>query len=656
MADSKVELILTADNRQAVQGIRETQKAADDLNKTVVSGQKEQVGAIESIERALKELEAGKKKAYDPDQIARYNKKISEAKYELDQLNKAGSDSGKQIESLSSKISKWALGLGGAAAALKVLKDAVLATTVGINAFNIASAATKQVLHNLVTGAYSLTDGLNQVIKAQRTLNELRLKEVVDTYKAKVQQRDFNKYYFEASDRRKTDKERIELLDKAMAAHNRMIELEVENTKEQIAAMQGLMEAAPGNEKYMMEYARLQTKLIELDSERYAGVKRIESLRTGMEQEQIEKRAAQWQKYLDEIDQMNEQADREKEKRLKDEYDLYKDYFDWYRDQVDKTIKDETDAKEKAWDEEMEMAYWKFNINKHLAEEQAKSAGLLDTESEEGKQNFETLKQSAAKIVDVYMDMTDRMVEDATRRRELYDEQIAETQRSLDLELALLEDGYANNVDAKRKEIEELKSLRAEALKNEEAAIRKQQIADSIIQGVNLATSVTQILKEYTKIPLIGIGLAGAAIAALFALFSSAKSKSASVTKLAEGGTGSETGMITGKSHAAGGEHFLSHVEVERGERWGVLNRKAADKFGRTFDYMVSSFNKGEMPSFSEPEYSNNITVNNDGSNSRLDRVIAEQRKLNKKINTDQVILLGQKKIIRSGNKTRIVG
>lgn len=657
MADSsKVELILTADSRQAVQGIRETQKAAEDLNKTVVAGTKQQVGAIESVEAALKELEQGKKKAYDPDQIARYNKKIQEAKYELDQLNKAGLESGKSVESLTGKISKWALGLGGAAAAMKILKDAVMATTTGINAFNIASAATKQVLHNLVTGAYSLTDGLQQVIKAQRTLNELRLKEVVDTYKAKVQQRDFNKYYFEASDRRKTDKERIELLDKAMAAHNRMIELEVENTKEQIAAVKELMDAAPGNEKFMMEYARLQTKLIELDSERYAGVKRIESLRTGLEQEEIERRATQWQKYLDEIGQMNEEADRKKDKRLKDEYDLYKDYFDWYRDQVDSTIKAEADAKEKAWDEEMEMAYWRFNVNKHLAEEQAKEAGLLDPESEEAKANFEAFKQSASKIVDIYRDMTDRMVEDATRRRELYDNQIAETQRSLELELALMEDGYANNVDAKRKEIEDLKRLRDESLKDEEKALKAQRTLDTVLQSLNLITASSEIMKSFSKIPIVGIPLGIAMIGVMMAAFLGAKAKAAQATKLAEGGTGTDTGIITGKSHAAGGEHFLSHVEVERGERWGVLNRKASDKFGRTFDYMVSSFNKGEMPQFSEPEYSNNVTVNNDGSNSRLDKVISEQRKLNKKFNTDQIIMAGQKKIIRNGNKLRIVG
>jgi hypothetical protein len=668
MADSsKVELILTADSRQAVQGIRETQKAADDLNKTVVAGTKQQVGAIESVEAALKELEQGKKKAYDPDQIARYNKKIQEAKYELDQLNKAGLESGKSVESLTGKISKWALALGGAAAGLKILLNAFKETTAGINLFNQIGAVTKQVLQDIVQGRILDIAHIRETILIQKELNALRIKEYKDNVQAAKQQLLYNKYYFEASNQRKTDTERIELYSKAITAHNKMIDIKIENTKEELEQAEKQYLLAPNNEKRLKRVSELQTELINIEAERYSGIKRIESAMTSLIDKNFDEvnkaftdmgsAIEKWEEdYSDTIEKAAEKQRRSYEKTKKEKYDLYKEYFDWYRDQVDKTIKDESDAKEKAWDEEMEMANWLFKINKHLAEEQAGAAGLLDTESEEGKKNFDSLKQAAGKIVDVYMDMTDRMVEDAERRRQLFDEQIAETQRSLDLELQLMEDGYANNVDAKRKEIEELKKLRAEALKNEEEAIRKQRIADSIIQGVNLATSVTQILKEYTKIPLIGIGLAGAAIAALFTLFSSAKSRAAASTKLAEGGTGSDTGIITGKSHAAGGEHFLSHVEVERGERWGVLNRKASDRFGRTFDYMVSSFNKGEMPLFSEPEYSNNVTVNNDGSNSRLDKVISEQRKLNKKFNTDQIIMAGQKKIIRNGNKLRIVG
>lgn len=638
MADSKVELILTADSRQAVQGIRETQKAADDLNKSVVSGQKEQANAINSIDKALDKIEQDKRKAYNPDQVAKYNKELEKSNQKLDEFNTTGSKVNKTAMTTAKSLASMAAGFFGLSSVIGLVVSEFKKTESGLKTFNTIGAVTRQVLRDLVTeGKFNLANIILSV-KANKELETLRVKQRSDLVDIAKAERVYNELMFSSADQTKSNAERLKILNQAMMAHEILMDKKIENAKEELHAIEMGLAAKQTDTDLLNAHAAKLAEIEGMEGERFLSIRRLESQRTGFIQDELNKQRI-----------FEEGLVEEKQK-------LYEDYYNWYRDQVDKTIKDEAAAKEKAWDEEMEMANWLFKINKHLAEEQAKEAGLLDTESEEGKKNFDSLKRAAGKIVDVYMDMTDRMVEDAERRRQLFDEQIAETQRSLDLELQLMEDGYANNVDVKRREIEELKKMRAEALKNEEEAIRRQRTAESIIQGVNLATSVTQILKEYTKIPLIGIGLAGAAIAALFALFSSAKSKTASLTKLAEGGTGSDTGLITGKSHAAGGEHFLSHVEVERGERWGVLNRKASDKFGRTFDYMVSSFNKGEMPQFSEPEYSNNVTVNNDGSNSRLDKVISEQRKLNKKFNTDQIIMAGQKKIIRNGNKLRIVG
>jgi len=146
-------------------------------------------------------------------------------------------------------------------------------------------------------------------------------------------------------------------------------------------------------------------------------------------------------------------------------------------------------------------------------------------------------------------------------------------------------------------------------------------------------------------------------IGTMFAAFAVAKSRAASMTKLAEGGAGDETGIVKGRSHAAGGERFLDHIEVERGERWGVLNRRASDKYGRVFNEIVSSFNKNEMPSFLAPENVNNIMVNNDGSNSRLDKVIVEQKRLNERLGKDtQILITGHRKVIKKGNKIRIIG
>jgi len=141
----------------------------------------------------------------------------------------------------------------------------------------------------------------------------------------------------------------------------------------------------------------------------------------------------------------------------------------------------------------------------------------------------------------------------------------------------------------------------------------------------------------------------------MFGAFAAAKTQASSATKLAEGGSGSDTGVVTGKRHSQGGERFTDHIEVEGGEAWGVLSRPATQKYGEVFHEMVSSFNKDKMPSF--VPISNSIMVENNGPNTRLDKVIKEQRRLNEAIlSQPQVSISGSKKIVKQGNKIRIVG
>ena len=126
-------------------------------------------------------------------------------------------------------------------------------------------------------------------------------------------------------------------------------------------------------------------------------------------------------------------------------------------------------------------------------------------------------------------------------------------------------EGYANNVDAKRKELDDLKKEREKALAEENAAIKQQQAFDRVSQAISLATSAANLLKTFTKLGPLGLGLAAVAIGTLYTMWASAKTKAAESTKLAEGGSGSETGMITGKRHSQGGERFL---DTCRGRTW----------------------------------------------------------------------------------------
>lgn len=265
----------------------------------------------------------------------------------------------------------------------------------------------------------------------------------------------------------------------------------------------------------------------------------------------------------------------------------------------------------------------------------------------------EALQGAVNDTVDALDQIFEARVQDAERTRELLDTQISETQRALEAEMELMKAGFASNVDAKRKELEELQKQREAALKKEEAAIKAKRQLETVTQTVSLISAAAETFKAFPG-PLLPIAIA--TVAAMFAAFAAAKLKAAAAAKLAEGGTGTETGMITGRSHAQGGERFLDHVEVERGEMWGVLSKRATAKYGKQFGQIVTSFNKDQIPVQQMADVHNNILVDVSQTNERLDRVQNELKRLNKHFDNDlQVRETSTARIEKKGNRTRII-
>ena len=265
----------------------------------------------------------------------------------------------------------------------------------------------------------------------------------------------------------------------------------------------------------------------------------------------------------------------------------------------------------------------------------------------------EALQGAVNDTIDVLDQIFDARVQDAQRTRELLDTQVSETQRALEAEMQLMQAGYANNVDAKRKELEELKKQREKALKDEEKAIKAKRQLETVTQTISMITAAAETFKAFPG-PLLPIAIA--TVAAMFAAFAAAKVKAAAATKLAEGGAGTETGIIKGRSHREGGERFLDHVEVERGEMWGVLSKRATAKYGKQFGQIVTSFNRDQIPVAQMADVHNNILVDVNQTNERLDRVQNELKKLNQHFGSDvQVRETATARIEKRGNKTRII-
>jgi hypothetical protein len=118
---------------------------------------------------------------------------------------------------------------------------------------------------------------------------------------------------------------------------------------------------------------------------------------------------------------------------------------------------------------------------------------------------------------------------------------------------------------------------------------------------------------------------------------------------MSKGGYGDDTGVITGRSHAEGGERMLDHVEVEKGEVWGVLNKRASRKYGKAFKEMVNSFNKDIIVERSD-------VLDMTSANSRLDKVEYQLIKLNRHFESKtDVTDNGNVRIERRGYSTRII-
>lgn len=187
---------------------------------------------------------------------------------------------------------------------------------------------------------------------------------------------------------------------------------------------------------------------------------------------------------------------------------------------------------------------------------------------------FENIGDSLNEYVDSWVEATDRVVDQLNR-------QVDETQRAVDTEAELMAAGYANNLTLRRKELEDLKKARRDALSEQRKAQQAQVAIDTITQVSSLITASAQIIKGFSAIPIIGTALGIGAVAVMIGAFAAAKAKAyqtAGINKFEQGG------WIGGVRHSQGG----THIEAERDEF--VVRRSSAIKHGA----LIEAINKDD--------------------------------------------------------------
>lgn len=259
---------------------------------------------------------------------------------------------------------------------------------------------------------------------------------------------------------------------------------------------------------------------------------------------------------------------------------------------------------------------------------------LQPFDKEAWEEMISALKNLGKEVGDTLKQMLKDREDAAKREREILDGRIAEAQRAVDTELKLYEQGFASNVETKRKELAELEKLRENALKAEEKAIAQRRAMDAVLQATNLITAVSQIIRSQSLAGPVGIALAAGGIAAMFALFNNAKKLSSQTTKYEKGGSFT----LEGRSHASGGVLLAPGHEAQGGERVSVFNRSATKRFGSQIRQFTDDINKGKNPL-------QNINVFADNKDLRAMRKIMER---------EQVEYHDNYKVIRRGNVTTI--
>lgn len=201
--------------------------------------------------------------------------------------------------------------------------------------------------------------------------------------------------------------------------------------------------------------------------------------------------------------------------------------------------------------------------------------------------NLQEIAQAETDIAQAAVDAAEKRVEAA--------------QSAYDAEVEGRNNGYANQVATKKKELQQEKKNMQQKQKLLEQAQKRQEAINTVVQASSLITASANIWSAMSGVPIIGPALALAAIATMWTSFAVAKVKAKQVTAAANQEYG-EGGLefLEGGSHASGNDIDLHqknsegrNMRAEGGEAMAIINKRNTRKYRRVLPDIVDSLNKG---------------------------------------------------------------
>ena len=273
----------------------------------------------------------------------------------------------------------------------------------------------------------------------------------------------------------------------------------------------------------------------------------------------------------------------------------------------------------------------------------------IDPGTEEGAGMVKAITEAKDTTLQIMDEVYQARVDDAQRNRELLDTQISEKQQEIETETQLYKAGYASNVDEKKRELALLQSEREKALKKEEKALKAQRTLDTIQQTSSLITASADIFKSMAKLGPIGVAAAVISVGAMLAAFAATKIKAAQASGFAKGGWTGDGGEKDSTGERVAGVIHEKEFAVRKGP--ASKFRDVLEAINRDDKKLAFSRFVKLDPQLMKGVTVNNVTVENEGPNKRLDQLI----QLNKRRNKEEVIHLDNHTIYKKGNITRMV-
>ena len=281
---------------------------------------------------------------------------------------------------------------------------------------------------------------------------------------------------------------------------------------------------------------------------------------------------------------------------------------------------------------------------------------------------IDALQNAVNIVIENLQSILDAEVELAEQAVEAAEERVSAAQEAYDAEVEARNNGYANNVATAKKELEQEKKNQQQKQKLLEAAQRRQDALNSVLQASSLITASANLWSAFSSIPIVGPALALAAIATMWTSFAAAKIKARQVTAQSEQEYG-EGGIefLEGGSHASGHDidlgiknHKKKRMKAEGGEALAIINKKNTRKYRALLPEVIESFNKGVfedkyMNVFTKGSEAASIIINRTDNNIDLTQIETDLRAIKKQNSTRYSALPDGTIIVQYKNVKRII-